>query len=308
MNEREVFLVNIENIEAFVYVIHCGSFNKAAEALYLSQPSVTARIQTLERELDCKLFDRQGKQIQISEEGKRFLPYAQQLLLTYQKGKLHVNRKRSLPEEIRLGCTVSVSNYIIPELLPRLRERFPNTHYKVVTGITDDIVGKVLNKEVDIGFVRNVNHPNLQSVKFYEDPISLYAYEDHPFVGKIRLTVEEIAEQPLVFFECGALDWLRIHRIFEGLDRPPNIQIQTDNSETAKKLVIRKAGISFLPGLCVRQEIAEGKLFPLRVPETEGIAVQTNVVSNLGEHTPFLTSIIEIGKELALNRLAPTWS
>jgi len=50
-----VFLVNIENIEAFVYVIHCGSFNKAADALYLSQPSVSARIQSLERELDCKI-------------------------------------------------------------------------------------------------------------------------------------------------------------------------------------------------------------------------------------------------------------
>lgn len=293
-----MFLVNIENIEAFVYVIHCGSFNKAAEALYLSQPSVTARIQSLERELDCRLFDRLGKQIQITEEGKRFLPYAQQLLLTYQKGKLQVNRKKSLPDEFRIGCTVSVSNYIIPELLPRLKLIHPNTHYKFVTGITDDIVNKVLNKEVDIGFVRNVNHPNLQSLKFYEDPISLYAYEGHPFVQNNNITVEAIAEQPLVFFECGALDWLRIHRVFEHLDRPPNIQIQTDNSEMAKKLVIRKVGISFLPGLCVRQEIVEGKLYPIHVPETAGISLQTNLISNHGEHTQFLNTIMDIGKHL----------
>ncbi|WP_256760916.1 LysR family transcriptional regulator [Cohnella sp. WQ 127256] len=293
-----MFLVNIENIEAFVYVIHCGSFNKAAEALYLSQPSVTARIQSLERELDCKLFDRQGKQVQITEEGKRFLPYAQQILLTYQKGKLYVNQKRSQPEEFRIGCTVSVSNYIIPELLPRLKHMFPNTQYRISTGTTDDIVNKVLNKEVDIGFVRNVNHPHLQSIKFYEDPISLYAYENHPFVGMDSLTVEEIAEQPLVFFECGALDWLRIHRVFENLAQPPNIQIQTDNSEMAKKLVLRQAGISFLPGLCVQQEIADGKLVPLYVPETVGISLQTNVISNHGEHLQFLKEIIEIGKQL----------
>lgn len=66
--------MNIENIEAFVYVIHCGSFNKAAEALYLSQPSVTARIQSLERDLDCRLFNRHGKTVQITEEGKNFYP------------------------------------------------------------------------------------------------------------------------------------------------------------------------------------------------------------------------------------------
>jgi DNA-binding transcriptional LysR family regulator len=298
-SEAEGIRVNIENIEAFVYVIHCGSFNKAADALYLSQPSVTARIQSLERELDCKLFDRLGKQVQITEEGKRFLPYAQQLLLTYQKGKLQVSQKKSLPDELRIGCTVSVSNYVIPKLLPRLKRLFPNTHYRLVTGVTDDIVNKVLNKEVDIGFVRNVNHPLLQSTKFYVDPITLYAYEGHPFVKGSPLTIGAIAEQPLVFFECGALDWLRIHRVFENLERPPNIQIQTDNSETAKKLVIQKVGISFLPGLCVERELAAGELFPIHVPETAGISLQTNVIAGHGEHLPFLNALLEIGKTLS---------
>lgn len=294
-----MFPINIENIEAFVYVIHCGSFNKAADALYLSQPSVTARIKSLEQELDCKLFDRQGKQIQITEDGKRFLPYAQQLLLIYQKGKHHINQKKSLPNEFRIGCTVSVSNYIIPDLLPRLKLKYPNTHYKLVTGTTDEIMNKVLSKEVDIGFVRKVNHPSLQSTKFYEDPIRLYAYDGHPFLTTANLTIEAIAEQPLVFFECGSLDWLRIHRIFEHLESPPNIQIHTDNSEMAKKLVIQKAGIGFLPGLCVQQEIQEGKLYPIRVPETEGISLQTNLISQHGEHLEFLDAITEISKQLA---------
>jgi metal-dependent amidase/aminoacylase/carboxypeptidase family protein len=70
--------MNIENMEAFVYVNHYGSFNKAAEALFLSQPSVTARIQTLERELECKLFDRQSKQTVLTKDGRKFLPYAEQ--------------------------------------------------------------------------------------------------------------------------------------------------------------------------------------------------------------------------------------
>lgn len=201
-----MFPINIENIEAFVYVIHCGSFNKAADALYLSQPSVTARIKSLEHELDCKLFDRQGKQIQITDDGKRFLPYAQQLLLIYQKGKQHINQKKSLPNEYRIGCTVSVSNYIIPDLLLRLKDKFPNTHYKLVTGTTDEIMNKVLNKEVDIGFVRNVNHPSLQSNKFYEDPIRLYVYEGHPFLTTENLTIGAIAEQPLVFL--NAAPWI----------------------------------------------------------------------------------------------------
>jgi len=292
--------VNIENIEAFVYVIHYGSFNKAAEALFLSQPSVTARIQSLERELDCRLFDRTGKTIRITDEGKRFLPYAQQLIVTYQKGKLQVHRKKSVPQELRIGCTVSVSNYIIPAILPHLKRKFPDVHYKFVTGTTDEIVGKTLNKETDIGFVRNVNHPQLQSVKFYEDPIRLYTYEGHPFLLAELVTAAKIAEQPLVFFECGALDWLRIHRIFESLEQPPNIQIQTDNSEMAKKLVLQKAGIGFLPELSVRREVAEKMLFAVPLAETEGIALQTNVIAPYGKHAPYLETILEAGRELRI--------
>jgi len=69
--------MNMDNIEAFLYAFQLGSFNKAAEALYLTQPSVTARIQSLERELKGPLFHRDGKQITLTERGKQFLPYAQ---------------------------------------------------------------------------------------------------------------------------------------------------------------------------------------------------------------------------------------
>jgi len=294
--------MNLENIEAFVFINHYGSFNKAAEVLYLSQPSVTARIQSLERELNCKVFDRMGKQIQITEEGRRFLPYAQQILMTYQKGKLHTNQKKSLPEELRIGSTLSVSNYIIPDLLPRLKDRFPKTHFKLITGTTDEIIHKVINKEADIGFIRNVSHPNLQSVKFFEDPIRLYVYEGHPFLTGTRPTIEDIAAQPLVFFECGALDWLRIHRIFGNLEGPPNIQFLVDNSETAKKLVIQKAGISFLPSQSVQQEISDGKLIPIKLPDTEGISLQTNLISCHGKNALFFSAITEFSKELTARK------
>lgn len=290
--------MNIENMEAFVYVIHFGSFNKAAEALFLSQPSVTARIQSLERELDCRLFDRLGKQAVLTEEGKRFLPYAQQILQTYQKGRQHVQQKRKLAGELRIGCTVSVAHYVVPELLPLLQEQYPDLHFKFTTGVTDELVGKVLSKEIDIGFVRSVAHPNLASVKFYEDPIRLHVYEGHPFVEKDDLTVEAIGSQPLVFFECGALDWQRVHRIFESLRQPPNVVIQTDNSEMAKKLVMKKAGICFLPSMCVRGEVAEGRLLPVHFPETAGISMQTNIVTAQGEHEDIVRALLRIGRKL----------
>lgn len=291
--------MNIENMEAFVYVIHYGSFNKAADALFLSQPSVTARIQSLERELDCRLFDRIGKQVQMTDEGKRFLPYAQQLLQIYRKGKQHVQHKQQLPNELRIGCTVSVANYLIPGLLPEMKLRYPQIQFKLQTGTTDELANKVLNKEVDIAFSRPVSHPGIRSIKLLLDPIRLHVYAGHPFLQEENLSIEALGDEPLVFFECGALDWLRIHRVFESLNRPPRIEFQTDNSETAKKLVLQKAGICFLPGICARQEVEEGKLFPIDFPETSGISMQTCAISLQGENTEILQEFAAILKSQA---------
>ncbi|SFJ02916.1 DNA-binding transcriptional regulator, LysR family [Paenibacillus sp. UNC496MF] len=290
--------MNIENIEAFVYVNHYGSFNRAAEVLFLSQPSVTARIQTLERELDCKLFDRLGKQIALTEKGKQFLPYAQQIMQTFQKGKLHMQQRKTIPHELRIGATVSVSNYLIPSLLPRLKQRFPEIHIKLTTAGTDDLVNKLMGKEVDLAFVRKVAHPTLISYKFFEDPIKLYVYEGHPFTRKAAVPIEEISGQPLVFFECGSLDWMRVHRVFDSLDRQPNIEYLVDNSESAKKLVLERAGICFLPGQCVEEEVRGQRLFPIEFEEMNGITLQTNLITRGGEHSLFAESLLEIGRTL----------
>ncbi|MFF2481915.1 LysR family transcriptional regulator [Paenibacillus sp. NPDC058071] len=290
--------MNIENIEAFVYVTHYGSFNKAAEILFLSQPSVTARIQSLERELDCKLFDRLGKQIQLTEEGKRFLPYSQQILHTLQKGKLNLHQQKALPNELRIGSTVSVANYVLPLWLPALMKRYPDIHFKLVTASTDELVTKVLNKELDIGFVRNTSHPGLRSVSLYEDPIRLHVYDGHPFTQEQNVEIERIGDYPFVFFECGALDWIRIHRLFEGLEKPPAMIFQSDNLETAKKLVLEKASIAFLPSLCASDEVSRGLLHPIDFPEAEGISLKTNMIALSGETNPFFDTLLELSKKL----------
>ncbi|WP_339322269.1 LysR family transcriptional regulator [Paenibacillus sp. FSL W8-0194] len=287
--------MNIENLEAFVYINHYGSFNKAADVLFLSQPTVTARIQSLERELDCKLFDRFGKQIHLTDKGKQFLPYAQQILQTYQKGKHQLHSKRVMPNELRIGCTVSVSNYLMPYLLTRLSERFADIKFKITTAATDELAGKLASGELDLAFVRKMMNPAFQSYSFFEDPIRLYVYQGHPLAMAERASIRDIRHEKLIFFECGSLDWMRIHRVFESLEQPPGIVYQVDNSETAKKLVLRGAGICFLPGLCVQQEVKAGLLVPVDITETAGIALQTNLITLTGEHTEIAEALLEWG-------------
>ncbi|WP_184183140.1 LysR family transcriptional regulator [Paenibacillus sp. JGP012] len=290
--------MNVENIEAFVYINHYGSFNKAAEVLFLSQPSVTARIQSLERELGCKLFDRLGKQIVLTDEGRKFLPYAQQVLQVLQKGRQKIQQRRTTPEALRLGSTVSVSNYVIPDFLPRIKATYPEVNIKLTTATTDQLIAKLLGHEIDLAFVRKVMHPAIRTVAFYEDPIQLYVYKDHPFIERGHVSMEALREQQLVFFECGSLDWLRIHRAFDSLEHPPDITYHVDNSETAKKLVMQGAGIAFLPGLTVKKEVQRQELFPIQIHEVAGVSLQISVVTLKEEYSPFAEPFGEMLRQL----------
>lgn len=290
--------MNISNIEAFVYVVHYGNINKASNVLFLSQPSVSARIQSLERELNCSLFDRVGKQVFLSEKGKQFLPYAQQLLDVYRKGRQQLRPKVVQSKVLRIGSTLSVSNYVIANILSEMKKGYSDLVFQLSTGTTDEVVDKLLNNTIDVGFVRNVSHPNILSSKYYIDPIQLYVYEGHPFIEASAVTIEMIAAQPLVFFECGALDWIEIHQLFEKIDHRPNIQFTVDNSEAAKNLILGKSGIGFLPGVAVRKEVRAGRLFEVPIAHST-TALQTNLITLRGKLPPLVAAFEEVARQVA---------
>ncbi|WP_068775850.1 LysR family transcriptional regulator [Paenibacillus sp. FJAT-26967] len=292
--------MNIENIEAFATIVHFNSFNKAADAMYVSQPSISARIQSLERELDVKLFDREGRHFALTEKGKQFLPFAHQILRTYKAGRQELQVNHSRGNELRIGCTVSGANYLLPEMLAVFKRKFAGVRVKLLTAPSETILEKVLTKELDLGLVRTMTHPEIDSLEVYEDPIRLYVNRNHPFANRSSLSIQEVSKEPVIFFECGSLDWTRIHRLFQILDEPPLIDMEIDNLETAKKLVLKALGISFLPDLCVRKEVREGLLCPVGIPQLTGLSLRSHLISLKGQVTEIGQLFLEISKGVDL--------
>lgn len=278
--------MNIENIEAFVYAVHLGSFVKAAEALYLTQPSVTARIHSLERELNTELFHRAGKQVVINEQGKLFLPYAENILQSYHEAKLKLHQPLQTPNELKIGCAISISNYIIPEILPSFKKSFPDVKVKILTGHSNDLLDKVLNKEVDFGIVRTVTHPKIESVLFRHDPIGLFVPANHPFIQRDRVSIEEVSEQPFIFFDYGSVDWLMIYGLFESKNLKPNVLLEVDSMEAAKNLVVNGMGISFLPEHCVQKELLSGQLCRIPLTSSGQLDVKIDFIYRKGMTVP----------------------
>ena len=271
--------MNIDNLEAFVSVNHFGSANKAAKVMFLSQPSVTARIQSLERGLDVELFERVGKSLKLTDEGKEFLPYAESIIQTYKDGKKWL-RAKGATDQLVIGCTGLVSNYLIPRILPNFEQDHPNVQIKLVTDSSEAIENKVRNREVDLGFIRASYYVASHSTMVFKSPIRLFVQQDHPFTQMNHVNVEELAEQRIVFYECGSLDWTAIKNLFQNLYHKPNIAYEVDSLETAKELILSAAGIGFLPEICVRKEVASGELAMINIPVLSNISLKTKMIYN----------------------------
>ncbi|MGP7815618.1 LysR family transcriptional regulator [Niallia sp. 01092] len=269
--------MNIENIEAFIYVCQLGSFNKAAEALYLTQPSVTARIQSLERDMNIKLFHRNGNKISITEKGEYFFPHAQKILQSYQEAK-HGLQQVIIPYELAIGSALSISNNVLPNILPAFKAEFQDVRIKILTGHSKDVLRKVINKEVDFGIVRTETHPQVESIRLYNDPISLFVPRNHPILEEEIITIEHVVKYPLIFFDYGSIDWLMIHRLFLSNGVNPNIYLEVDNMETAKNFVLQGLGISFLPEHCVKKELENEEIFRVEMTPPVKINISIDII------------------------------
>ncbi|MFD9627677.1 LysR family transcriptional regulator [Peribacillus muralis] len=256
--------MNIDHIEAFMYVVHLNSFHRAAEAMFLTQPTISARIRTLESELDSELFERQGRGIILTEKGKAFIPFAEQIIRTFQQGKKQLKAGSDL-EEITIGANIITSQYFIPFAIPYWYRENPNLRFKFISATNDVLKEKLLQKQVDIAFMKDVTHSGLQNHKILDNSIRLVVYPGHPFQIQTELTVQVLAKEPLVFFECGAFDWNHVHKIFEVSNVEPRIEFQVDHLEVAKSLILSKSCIGFLPYLCIKNELEQGTLVEVDV-------------------------------------------
>ncbi|GGA23062.1 LysR family transcriptional regulator [Psychrobacillus lasiicapitis] len=256
--------MNIDHLEAFMYVVQLKSIHKAADALFLSQPTVTARIKTLERELNTELFVRQGRGLLLTEHGREFIPYAEQIIQTYKEGK-KIMKERAGHEEVIIGANTITSQYFIPFALPLWKQANPQLRFKFISAPNDILIEKLLQKQVDIAFIKDTNNEGLQKQQLLDNSVRLVVYPDHPLHYVENITANRLAEEQMVFFECGAFDWNRIHKLFEVGKVEPKIEFQVDHLEVAKSIIKNRCAIGFLPYLCIKNELARGELIEIDV-------------------------------------------
>ena len=144
--------MDLGRLEAFVQVARTGSISKAAETLFVTQPAVTARLQTLERDLGVPLLIRSRHGSRLTEAGRAFLPHAQHALSAVDRGREAVEEVRTGGAgQLQIGAAPAVSTYVLPAMLHRFQAKHPSVRLVVRSGHSEEILQMVLREEVEIG-------------------------------------------------------------------------------------------------------------------------------------------------------------
>ncbi|MCL6592915.1 MAG: LysR family transcriptional regulator [Alicyclobacillus sp.] len=288
-------LEDLENISTFVAVASHLSFVKAAHALNLRQPSVSARIQKLEDRLGVSLFIRNNNhRIHLTEEGMAFLPYAVKMLQLMQEAE---NKVRSLQQKyegkVRIGVTPTWAVTVLPKALGAVREQYPRVEFYVVNGTTKGIAEMILNNELDLGIVSYaVTQQDICLECVYETPWVLVCSPQHPLAQQQEVSLELVLREPLVTYEQGTPGREAIERIYTRHHTLPNIVAQLDQLEAAKAMVMESSCVSFLPLIGVQHELRSGRLVRLHVRQLTDFTKQLYVICLKAKTTYLLIDMV----------------
>lgn len=253
--------MRLAQIEGFVEVARSQKLGQAAGELFITQPALTARIQRLEQELGVPLFVRTPTGMRLTDPGRTFLPWAVRALDAVEEGRRHVEElARGGAGELAIGAAPAVSTYVLPALLKSFSDDLPNVSLVVRTGHSEEILDMVLRGEVEVGLVRALLHPQIQSVPFYEETLVLVTDPSHPFAARMRISMAEIAEAQLILFDrTSSYHGLTSSFIREAGVTPRGV-MELDNIDAAKKMVEQGLGVALLPHTAVAGELEAGAL------------------------------------------------
>ena len=299
-------------LECFLAVARLANVSRAAEEMFLTQPTLTARLKALEEEVGDQLFVRTSRGMRLTEAGKEFVPYAERCVGSFEEGRRHLAELREASGgRLVLGASPGVGTYALPGLLERFAAAYPKVSVSVRTGHSEDILEMTLREEVQLGLTRAMRHPEIESLHLYEDELVLVVDPGHRFTKRGSANLAEIGEEQLIFFDHDSSYFEQTHALFRNAGIRELRTMEVDNIEAAKRMVEHRLGVAFLPRTAVVRSVAAGNLSLISVEENPEmsrsiVALKRRDVPSTGPVAAFLEVASTLGDKQDRAQLSPT--
>jgi DNA-binding transcriptional LysR family regulator len=285
--ERKLLPIDFRHLETFCRVADLKSFSKAAEDLFLTQPTVSGHILSLEQSLSLRLFDRAGREVRLTKAGELFLRYASKIL-SFRKDLLNALSEFSqgIRGELSLGASTIPGEYLLPKLIGDFKKEHPHFIISLKIADTKEIVQYVLQGIVEFGMIgAKLNHNSLHYEKYEEDEIIVVGPSNHPFTRGKKVDFEGLLREPWIIREEGSGTQMAVEKALRKKGKSLkqfNVVIEMGSTSSMKGGVKARLGLAFISKRAAEEELNQGLLSRIDVEGIESISRQIYIVSHRG--------------------------
>jgi DNA-binding transcriptional LysR family regulator len=293
--------MDLRQLQTFQAVAQTLNFTQAAEQLDYAQSSVTAQIQSLERELGVLLFERLGKRVALTRAGERLLEYAGKILKLADEARAAVVHDAEPSGKLHLSAPETLSAYRLPPLLRAFRQHCPGVQITLQSIGDRETFGHLTSGRVDLAFTLTEPRrlpPELEFITLTREPLLLLSAPDAPLAQQERVAFEDLRHETLLLTETNCT----YRTLFESRLAAAGVRLTSPmdfgSVEAIKQCVMAGIGTTFLPEIAVVSELRQGRLVALDWPEAD-LHVYTHLLWHKDKHlTPALHAFIELSRAL----------
>jgi len=261
-------LLDSRQLRAFQELARQGSFTAAARALNLTQSAISHSIKALERTLDVALFERLGKTVRLTRAGDTLLPHADRILLRMERAQEElIVLGRPGHGRLRIGATVTISQYVLPSVLRELRESFPAFDISVNTDDSQGLMRALENGEIDVAVAMETHFSEKMRRQFlFEDHIQMALSPLHPLARRDSIEPGDIVGESFIFYNQTS----ETFRLLEQQCHQSGIRLKTSlqvgSMAAIKEMAKIGMGVGLLSAWVAEEEIDNGSLVFRELP------------------------------------------
>lgn len=270
--------MDLNNLQAFTHVAEQGSFSRAAEELFLTQPAISKRVAALEDELDTRLFDRIGHSIRLTEAGQTLLPRAKRILSEIEDSRQTVvNLSGKVSGNLLIGTSHHIGLHRLPPILRMYTRQYPQVQLDIHFKDSEQACSDVEHGKLELGIVTlPVNPgPSLKITPIWDDPLGIVVSREHPLFWKKTYDPARLAEHNAILPPTGTFTREILEQVFQPLGIQLQVGLSTHYLETIKMMVSIGLGWSVLPLSMVGRDLHILKVQGINLQRTLGSVQHT---------------------------------
>lgn len=267
--------MDIASLKAFIEVSASGSFSRAAEALFITQPAVSKRIAALEASLGISLFDRIGKRVQLTEAGRALIPGSKRILAELAESqRILGNLHDAAHGLLSMATSHHIGLHRLPAVLREYSRDYPEVELDIQFMDSEQAFPRILHGEIEFALVTLPNQPlpNLKHIPIWSDPMHCVVARQHSLAKQEHVSRQQLLQHPAILQTPGTHTRNLVNAAL-GDAHPEKILLETSYLETIKAMVQTGLGWSMLPDSMIDNSLRVVKITKLQIARHLGVVL-----------------------------------